>query len=144
MVPVYHRNPKISFSKSYYKSNRLKRVYYKCFENLAPILKCYLQRCFKPSLCVLENFEKSSFLSNNVFQKKKIYENPLSKLLQNALQMDKKFLVFPKIQKTTSKGTLFSNENYFKLLPYLEKRKGGFCFKKNYFQSCLLIQKTII
>ena len=118
-------------------------AYSNCFENLAPISKCYLKRCFKPSLCVLENFEKSSFLSNNVFQKKKIYENPLSKLLQNALQMDKKFLVFPKIQKTTSKGTLFSNENYFKLLPYLAKRKY-FVLGWNLLPKIFLFQKPLL
>ena len=135
VVPAYPCNHKLSFSKSYYKSNRLKRVlfkrkevldfenlrsntlscfkqrdfktlralpkqtlawsknnfqkvgfwkcflplipspskllaYFKCFENLAPISKCYAKRCFKPFICVLENFKKSSCLSKSVFQKK--------------------------------------------------------------------------
>jgi len=38
-------------------------AYFKCFENLAPISKCYAKRCFKPFICVLEKFKKSSTLS---------------------------------------------------------------------------------
>jgi len=65
---------------------------------------------------------RKALLFQRAFSKKKIYENLISKLLQNALQIDKSFW-FSQNSKMTSKGTLFSNQNYFKLLPYLTKRK---------------------
>jgi len=34
----------------------------KRFEKLAPISKCFVKRCFKPFVCVFENFEKSGLL----------------------------------------------------------------------------------
>jgi hypothetical protein len=39
-----------------------------------------------------------------------------------------------KIQKPTSKGILFLNENYFKLLPNLAKIKGDFVSKRKLLQ----------
>jgi hypothetical protein len=53
------------------------------------------------------------------------FMKPIFKLLQHALQSYKGFL-FQNL-KPTSKGSLFSNENFFKLLPYLA---NGFHFKK--------------
>jgi hypothetical protein len=48
-------------------------AYFKRFENLVPISKYFVKRCFKPFVCVFENFEKSGLLqmafSKNGFMK---------------------------------------------------------------------------
>ena len=135
-------NPKVLpketliYSKSNLKMGNLKKfsshnflsskllAYFKCFESLAPISKCYLKRCFKPFLCVLENFEKrSSFkwrFSKSGFMK--TYFQSFFKMLCKLI----KGFGFPKNQKPTSKGILFLIRNYFKSLPYLAKRKRVF------------------
>ena len=188
-VPAYHCNPKPSFSKSYFKSNRLKRVLFKTkdvldFKNLHSNTLSYFNKefpnpktlpkqtliwsknnfqkgqnlkkfCFvnffivkavglfqmfwKPcsyykmlfekmfqTLCLCpwkKGVEKSSFLSNSVFQKKgRFMKTYFQSFFERLCKLIKVF-GFPKFKKTTSKGTLFSNQNYFKLLPYLTKRK---------------------
>jgi hypothetical protein len=58
-------------------------AYFKRFENLAPISRCFVKRCFKPFVCVFENFWEKRPPPNGVFQKW-IYENLFSKPLKNA------------------------------------------------------------
>jgi len=71
VVPAYPRNPKLSFSKSYYKSNRLKRVLLKTkgvldLENLCSnTLPCFNKEFSKPK----ELPKQTLVWSKNTFQK---------------------------------------------------------------------------
>jgi len=99
-------------------------AYSKCFENLAPISKYYLKRCFKPFVCALEKkgLRKALFFQIAFLLKKgRFMKTYFQSFFERLCKLIKVF-GFPKFKKTTSKGTLFSNQNYFKLLPYLAKR----------------------
>jgi hypothetical protein len=75
------RNKLLSWSKNGIQKNGILKnfapfkllAYFKRFENLAPISKCFVKRYFKPFVCVFENFEKSDLLqmafSKNGFMK---------------------------------------------------------------------------
>ena len=74
-------------------------------------------------------FKNSFSHSNSVLKKKRIYENLISKLLQNALQIDKSFL-FSQNSKTDFKTDFVFIWKLFQVASLSCKKKKGFHFKK--------------
>jgi hypothetical protein len=140
------RNKLLSWSKNVFQKNEMEfwkvlphsklLTYFKHFENLAPISKCFVKRCFKPfCLCFWKSWEKRP-PPNGVFQKW-IYENLFSKPLKNAI---KRFW-FTKSKTNFKKGICFQMKTISSCYPILQK---WISFQKeNCFQSCLLIQKLL-
>jgi hypothetical protein len=108
--------------------------------SLAPISKCFAKRAFQTiCVCPLKKFKKSGFLQIG-FSKSGFCEKPIFKASSKYFTRLQRIFGFKNLGPT-SKESLFSNENYFKLLPYLAR--WILFHKENSFQNCLLIQKLL-